>query len=117
MHADSDGAVRLNDGEFGERFGYGRIEILLKGAWSKLATDFRQITQTTAATACSAAGFDGGGRLGHDVRAALCLLASGVQVHTCKKTLLGRGGVSRDAPTDSQAEYVGYSSYQPCREA
>eukprot|EP00892_Ulva_mutabilis_P011614 jgi/Ulvmu1/8825/UM049_0005.1 len=54
-----DGMVRLQDGDAGPAYEYGRLEVFSRGFWSNVCSD-RRFTPDTAQLACRALGFDGG---------------------------------------------------------
>ena len=57
-----DGSLRLQGGEAGPSYEYGRLEIFLRGFWSNICS-VEAFTPDSARVACSALGFDGGASL------------------------------------------------------
>eukprot|EP00892_Ulva_mutabilis_P005582 jgi/Ulvmu1/3396/UM016_0012.1 len=57
-----EGNLRLQDGDSGPGYEYGRLEIFLRGFWSTIC-DNSGFTPDTAVLACSLLGFDGGAAL------------------------------------------------------
>lgn len=83
VHAAADGAVRLEDGQAGPDFEYGRLEVFANGTWGSVCGR-QKFTTSTANVACKSLGYGGGAplrfcqpcvrRLGgieHDVRTPL----------------------------------------------
>ena len=60
--ADMDGSLRLQGGEAGPSYEYGRLEIFLRGFWSNICS-LDTFTPDSARVACAALGFGGGASL------------------------------------------------------
>ena len=54
--------MRLQGGEAGPSYEYGRLEIFLRGFWNNICST-EAFTPDSARVACSALGFDGGASL------------------------------------------------------
>ena len=57
-----DGLTRLADGNTGQQYAYGRLEVFLRGFWSNICSS-GQFTPDSAQVACRSLGYDGGAAL------------------------------------------------------
>lgn len=57
-----EGRLRLEDGQSGPGYEYGRLEIFLRGLWTGVC-DASNLTPDAALVACKILGFDGGAAL------------------------------------------------------
>lgn len=61
-NAEVEGSLRLADGQAGNAYEYGRLEIFLRGVWSAIC-DVESFTPDSAKVACTILGYDGGAPL------------------------------------------------------